>query len=209
MASPRVRTSLQNHPGIAVQVGLIVAEYATLEHLMFLIHALISKEDPKKCLGDYYSLRAINRRSSLVLEAAKEKLSQENHAALKRLWRRLAAAANRRTDIAHCIYAGNKKSICRLRIINGEATYELLTNDLLGRTFTQYHTLGSDLLTFAAHVAESADHIHEVMRAIPRAPGLGPPPAPGTPHPDEQFGLAEAIAALSRLGIDLDSLKKR
>jgi hypothetical protein len=45
--NPHIHTTLALHPEMAQQVGLVMAEYAILERLLFTIYALISQHGPR------------------------------------------------------------------------------------------------------------------------------------------------------------------
>jgi predicted secreted Zn-dependent protease len=48
------------------------------------------------------------------LTEAKPHIQEPLYSALERLWKRFSAAANRRTEVAHCTYLADNKSAMRL-----------------------------------------------------------------------------------------------
>ncbi len=152
LPNPLIRSALDLHPDLAAKVGLVIAEYALLERLMYSIYAVMVLGEVQPILGEVY------------------------YKPLKRLWRWFSAAANRRTEIAHCLYFADAETVMRLHITEQGGDYVPLSTTIFERTFSQYHTLGTDLLTFAAIVAPSRDRMMQVLHVLPRPPSLKPPP---------------------------------
>lgn len=71
--NPLIYTTLALHPEMARQVGLVVAEYAVLERLLFSIYALVSSDDPPTCFRRFYKLRTLSLRRELVEVSAKDR----------------------------------------------------------------------------------------------------------------------------------------
>src|SRR5262245_61986054 len=184
---------------MARQVGLVVAEYAVLERLLFSIYALISSDDPPTCFRRFYKLRTLSLRRELVELSAKDRnLDALLQRALKRLLKRFEGAADRRTEIAHCAYLADGATLVRLRTIRGEPRYEVITPAIFTRTFSQYHVLSTDMLTFSALVAGSVERVQEMTRAIPRAPELQPGPDIQTTTSQQDVDDTVASLATSR-----------
>jgi hypothetical protein len=199
--NPHIHTTLALHPEMAQQVGLVVAEYALLERVLFSIYALISLDDPPTCFRRFYKLRTLSLRRELIEDAAKKRnLNALLQRALKRLLRRFEGAADRRTEIAHCAYLADGTTLVRLRTIRGEPRYEVITPAIFMRTFSQYHALSTDMLTFSALVAGSVEYVNEVTRAIPRAPELQP--GPDIQITTTQQDVDDTLASLARLGLN-------
>jgi hypothetical protein len=126
--NPHIHTTLTLHPEMAQQVGLVMAEYAILERLLFTIYALIASRDPRTRFRRFYKLRSLNLRRELVEQAVrKSNLHARLRRALKRLLNRFERAADRRTEIAHCAYLSDRTTLVRLRTIRGEPEYEVIT----------------------------------------------------------------------------------
>jgi hypothetical protein len=177
-------------------------QYALLERLLFSIYALISPDDPPTCFRRFYKLRTLSLRRELIEDAAKKhNLHALLQRALKRLLRRFEGAADRRTEIAHCAYLADGTTLVRLRTIRGEPRYEVITPAIFMRTFSQYHALNTDMLTFSALVAGSVEHVNEVTRAIPRAPELQPGPDIQVSTTSQQ-DVDDTLASLARLGLN-------
>jgi len=197
--NPHIHTALALHPEMAQQVGLVMAEYAILERLLFTIYALISQHDPRVCFRRFYKLRALNDRRKLVEAAArKSNLHARLQRALKRLLNRFEGAADRRTEIAHCTYLSDATTLVRLRTIKGEPKYEVISATIFARTFSQYHNLSTDMLTFCGLIA-SIERVREINQAIPRAPELRPGPDIHGMSRDEV--VEETKASITRLGL--------
>ena len=199
-ASPQ--TSLVKHPEIAQQVGLVVAEYAVLERLLFSIYVLLANDPPLSSFRKFYRIRSFHQRRLLLTAAAKNaKLNAAVYSSLMRLLRRFGNAADRRTEIAHCAFLADHKTVVRLVVRSGNPKYEKTSRDIFARTFAQYHNLSMDLLTFQAFVAGSIDRALRIMRSIPRALDLQIPQEPtNSQNPPTQSEAAEVRASLSRLG---------
>ena len=202
MSTPFVRTALDMHPELAQKVGLVIADYALLERFMWVIYALLPGVDTKQSVPDFYSRRSIRRRQALVLETAKPALNITHYRALKRLWKRLGAAADRRTEIAHCLYAADDDKLLRLQLTDKHIHYVPLDIAVFERTFIQYHNLGTDLLIFQARLAGSLDRYRRINNASTPPPNLKIPNfPPDSQRPPTQSEIDEHTAALSRLKI--------
>ena len=201
--SPAPRTSLVKHPEIAQQVGLIVAEYALLERLLFSVYALLTNDPPLSSFRKFYRIRSFHQRRLLIIATAKNaNLSAAVYSSLMRLLRRFGNAADRRAEIAHCAFLADHKTVVRLVVRAGNPKYEKTSRDIFARTFTQYHNLVIDLMTFQAFVAGSLDRALRIMRSIPRAPDLRiPQEHTNSQSPPTQSEEAEIRASLSRLGL--------
>src|SRR5262249_55556333 len=121
MTDPEPSSALRKHPEIAKQIGVLMEHFAGLEDRMFIVYAalatrpVISANDVEQRFSEFYKLRSVNLRSGLVLSAAKSVLDDLRYKALVRLWRRFKAAANRRTDVAHCVFMFmNSQGLSRL-----------------------------------------------------------------------------------------------
>jgi hypothetical protein len=104
----------------------------------------------------------------------------------------------RRLLIVHILRMGQRS--CVYALSWGEPRYEVITTAIFIRTFTQYHALSTDMLTFSALVAGSVEHVNEVTRAIPRAPALQPGPDIQTTTTSQQ-DMDDTLASLARLGL--------
>jgi hypothetical protein len=201
--SASARTSLAKHPEIAQQVGLVVAEYALLERLLFSVYALLANDPPLSSFGKFYRIHSFHQRKLLITATAKNaNLNAAVYSALMRLLRRFGNAADRRAEIAHCAFLADHKAVVRLVVRAGNPKYEKTSRDIFARTFTQYNNLGMDLMTFQAFVAGSSDRALRMLRSIPRAPDLEIPQEPTNPQdPATRSEAAEVRASLSRLGL--------
>ncbi len=203
LPNPLIRSALDLHPDLAAKVGLVIAEYALLERLMYSIYAVIVPDDPRVSLSKFYSLRSLRKRQALVLGEVQPILGEVYYKPLKRLWRWFSAAANRRTEIAHCLYFADAETVMRLHITEQGGDYVPLSTTIFERTFSQYHTLGTDLLTFAAIVAPSRDRMMQVLHVLPRPPSLKPPPeVPDSQGQPTQSEIDEQRASLARLHLE-------
>jgi hypothetical protein len=182
MPTPYVHTALDKHPEVARKVGLIVAEYALLERLMWTIYALLPNIEPKESVVTFFQLVSIRRRKALVLDAAEQVLSEPYYKALKHLWKRFHAAAKRRTEVAHCQYMADDETVVRLQLTDKQVQFVPLDERVFERTFTQYHILGRDLQSFQALIVVNLDRLNSVMSALPRSPLLKTPIAPPEPQ---------------------------
>jgi hypothetical protein len=199
--SIRPRTALKNYPDLAQQIGLIVAEYALLEQLMLVVYASLSGKTPLESFAAYFELRKSHLRKELVLNAAQQTIQPDHYKALFRLWRRFAKAADRRTEIAHVAYIEQSGKMLRLQSVGTVVKFIPLTPDYFERTFSQYHNLGTDLLTFAALIAGSTENCQKVVRSLPLSPGFDTRQWVDDPHPPDQSLLDQTAASLSRLGL--------
>jgi hypothetical protein len=114
MPNPKIRTTLDMHHDLACQVGLVVAEYALLERLLFSIYALLAPAEPSTSLGTFYALHSLRERKRITLRVACPLLQPSYLTALKRLLRRFSNATNRRTEVAHCEYMADDVHVMRL-----------------------------------------------------------------------------------------------
>lgn len=198
---PKPLTSLKGHPEIAQDVGLIVADYAVLDSLMYAVFALLSPEEPEQSIVAFYELRSAHLREELVTKAAVT-LDEDYAKALRRLWRRFKKAANRRTEIAHCLFMDQGEGPMRMRVTGGSVSFEPLDAALIDRTFTQFHTLATDILTFLALASGSQANAQSTISRLPLSPlyqklavSMG---SPNPPTPDE---VSQTASSVSRLGL--------
>lgn len=193
------KSTLHDHLDVAAKVGLVVADYALLETLTFVIYALVAKTDPDRSFRDFYALRSIRKRETLISDAMGE-LDPDLRAAFKRAWKRFRAAANRRTEIAHCSFLSDGKTVTRLRLFGTEPRFEPMSADLFERTFKQYQTLGKDLGMLASEIAPYPGAIPELVEQLPLGRFRQKQTAMlGSPHPPHDYGATGTIASLDRL----------
>jgi hypothetical protein len=168
--------ALEHYPEIAEEIGHLMGHYAALEYHMFITFAAIATshfDDPnsdhiEECFAAFYELRSVNLKSELALKIAEGRLDEWRLLAWKRLWRRFKGAASRRTDVAHCVFMGNKTSgLMRLKASGKEPTFEPLDMKFFERTNHQFHTLGRDISTFLPFVVGTQDRIESLLRALP------------------------------------------
>ncbi len=201
------KSSLHRHPEIATKIGLVVADYATLEMLMYLAYALASNKDPEECFTSFYGWRAINHRAQSVLSELKPRLDPMRYGAFDKAWKLMKGAARRRTEIAHCTFITKAERPMRLRLAKGKPVFEPIDLPLLERTLTQFHTLGQDLAILCVFCAGSQDRLGKILQKLPHARLSGNPlgdlasPPDLTPPPG--FPLEESA---SRLGLDFAKL---
>lgn len=195
------RTSLKNYPDIAMNVGLVVAEYALLEGLMATIYAIISKENPRTAFSDFYDLRSAHLKEELATRAAID-LDAPFQKAYDRLWKRFKKAANRRTEIAHCLFYDHGEGPMRTRTVAGSMHYDRLTDQTFEHTFSQFHTLGTLLLVFAAVVGFHLGRDPRIVTQLPFSP-LDPGSFPSMPDQDLSTPAqkTEIIEALTQMGL--------
>lgn len=193
------KSVLHEHPDIAQAVGLVVADYALLEALMFLIYALTTDEDGETAFQSFYTLRSAHLREGLMYEKAAH-LDEPVQNALRRLWRRFKAAANRRTEIAHVSFLTDGKTVTRLRLFGTEVRFEPITRDIFTRTLNQYQTLGKDLLAFTGVLARSSEEVQQIIASLPLARHRRAHSASlASQDPRARFETEDTKAALSRL----------
>lgn len=197
------QTSLRRHPAIAQQVGLVIADYALLEMRMCLIYAAICPRQGGDAIDAFYDLRSIRRREELVLTELESIITPDRFGALKRLWKRFKAAANRRTEIAHCAFLDRHGSPMRLRLAGTTPSLEKLDTEIFDRTFTQYRKLGQDLQNFLIFSGQLHPAILEKFQSSVLAPLLrlsevSMTSAQGQKPPE----VSEREESLKRLGLE-------
>lgn len=202
MESVEPITALKRYPEIAQRVGLIVAEYALLEHFLFICHALMAKTTTAESFNDFYRLRSLNLRCELLLNHS-EALHPILRNVLSRILRRFKKAADRRTEVAHCMYLAPQGAIQRMRFTADGVRYEPMDEAVFSRTIRQYRTLGTDLLALAMHLSGDVARLQRILSEIPRPPGTSLQwNAPAQTDRPAQPTLDEIGAAISRLGLD-------
>lgn len=72
MSNPKALTSLSHHPDMAMQVGLVVADYAVIERLFYTLYALLAEGNVRQNLTDFYRLRSTNRQHQAISALANE-----------------------------------------------------------------------------------------------------------------------------------------
>lgn len=200
------KSSLHNHPDIAQQVGLVVADYAVLEACMFLVYAAMA-DKPKEAFRRFYELRHSHLREELMLKTA-AKYPEPIQKALSRLWRRFKAAARRRTEIAHVSFLSDGKTVTRMRLYNTKPKFEAVSLGVFQRTFSQYRTLCKDLLIFAGLLTPSVEAVHQLVDQLPLAQFRQTQVASmAALDPQAKFQRADRDAALARLKL-LDWLEE-
>jgi hypothetical protein len=193
------KSSLHDHPDIAAKVGLVVADYALLEYFTFVIFALISGESPDASFVAFYGLRHTHLREELTYKHA-AKLDADLEQAIKRVWKRFKAAAHRRTEIAHCSFLSDGKTVARFRLYGTEPRIEPTDESVFKRTFTQYRTLGKDLGMLATQLAPYPGAIVELARQLPLGRHQETQRAwLGSPRHPANYGSRETIECLGRL----------
>lgn len=161
------RTTLQNHPEMAQNVGLVIAEYATLELLLFYIYALLTKDNVRELYYEFFSTYSLNKRCELINCAAKKSsLPQHLVSPLNSLIRRFKSAAKRRTEIAHVMYLENV-GMTRIRLVRHRCLSESIDRSLFDRTFKQFYNLGTDLVVFLGIVQISPGEITQIASQLP------------------------------------------
>ena len=182
---------------------MIVAEYALLEAFMLMVYAVISKLEPEVSAAKFYNLRSAHLKEELVISCS-DGLTLDQKKAMKKLWRRFKSAANRRTEIAHCLFFDHGHGPMRMRVKNENVIFEPLTDALVERTFNQFHILGTDLLTFAVIVGGPTDHAAKILKRLPLSPRYknyaGWKDSQDPPSQDE---TNELLASLERLGLKM------
>jgi hypothetical protein len=200
---PKPLSSLKSHPDLAKSVGLVVADYAVLDALMYAIFATLSAEEPERSIIEFYTLRSAHLREELV-NAAASAMPSEVQKAISRLWRRFKGAADRRTEIAHCLFIETSDAPMRMRLHKGKIIYDRIDQNLINRTFDQFHALAIDMLTLIAFLSGTLDKGRTIVARLPLSPhyrdimALEHSSAP--PTPDE---LRQLAASLSRLGLSV------
>jgi hypothetical protein len=147
--------ALRERPDLAREIGLLVADYAALELILFNIFLILSHRPAAETFSLFFSQRSINRKTQL-LEKEMPRMSPPLQAALKRLIRRMKGAAARRTEIAHVHIMTGGRGPMRLQLFGNQAKAVPLDDTFINRTLHQFHTLGIDLVRFASIVGAIA-----------------------------------------------------
>jgi hypothetical protein len=167
---------LAEHPEIAQRIGYLTGAYASLEYQMFIAFAAIatshfanlSSEHVDECFAAFYERRSVNLKSKIALQIAEPRLDHWRYRAWQKLWRRFKGVASRRTEVAHCVFMGNKTSgVMRLKVSGREPIFEPLDHRFFDRTSLQFRTLGQDIEVFLAFVVASEDRGEMLLRALP------------------------------------------
>jgi hypothetical protein len=163
----------------------------------------ITPSDVEAHFSEFYKRRNVNLRSGLVLTTAQPVLDELRYKALTRLWRRFKGAANRRTDVAHCVFMSKDgEDLMRLSSAASKPRFEPLEQSYFDRTTLQFRTLGRDILTFSTFVVGTEERLLQLLRALPLPPDMPfPPEVEGPQAPPDQHEKAEERASVSRLGL--------
>jgi hypothetical protein len=194
-------SGLRDHPDLARDIGLLIADYAAIEILFFNLYAILSALPVEKIYGSFFSLRSVNRKCILTEEAALC-LPAEFQRPIKRLIRRLKAAAARRTEIAHVHFMSTTGAPVRLHLIGEKINLTPIDDKFIARTADQYRNLGTDILSLSSYLmASNLQHFRTKLDAV-NAPldeqlrDIRPP----RDH-RKQLGADARAAAYERLGI--------
>jgi hypothetical protein len=202
------KSTLHDHPNVAQRVGLVVADYALLEMMMFMLYAVVSGLHGMEAFKRFYRLRSIHLREEITYKAA-EGLEEAYQEAICRAWKRFKAAANRRTEIAHCSFMSDGKTVTRLRMFGTEPRFEPMNKQVFDRTFTQYRTLGKDLIVLVSEIAPDPDAVQKLLAETPfgqyRQSELV---YLGSLDPQARYGEREVRESLARLRL-LDHLYQK
>ena len=188
------------HPETAKLVGATVASYAALEEAALFAYAMIAPTDPMTSFREFYRLRSLHLREEMVLKAAAQ-LDPYRYRAFRRVWRRLKGAANRRTEIAHVLFASDGDAAYRRRIEGERIWFEELTPELFNRTRDQFRTLHRDLLMLAVECSGGPERGVEIIEQLPRPPGVAPQVGPLPPPELTPSVESEIAAAREALGL--------
>jgi hypothetical protein len=194
------RTTLTDHPDIAQNIGYVMAEYANLELLLFVIYAAYLTSPTSELYYDFFSVRSINSRCEMIENSWQEQeISAVERKSLAYLLNRFKSAAKRRTEIAHVVFLSDGTPT-RIRFLKRKCLREPLDQALFDRTFTQYQDLGTDLVVFASYAIKPPSRAPQILNELPF-----PPPrntrggALSIQRPPERLTTTEIDQSLSRL----------
>lgn len=195
-------SALGNYPELATRVGIVIADYALLEYQMFILYAALSPKNPAESFSKFYQYISANNKTGLILREAKNVLSETSYKALDRLCDRFKKAANRRTEIAHCVFvSGDNSALMRLRLVRNEPRFEELNHQLIDRTINQYRSLSIDVSAFLTTVVKTPAELLHILHALPRAPHQETLVVPVPLGLQMQLTSSEIEASLSRQGL--------
>jgi len=196
------RTSLRRHPDLAQLVGLIIADYALLEFQAFILLATASDRPVGDLFAEFYGWRSINNKREMALREARPRAHPHLYEAIERTWRHFLAAAERRTEIAHCLFLAPNDGVLRMRLRNGRAWYEPFSEAVFHRTIRQFRIVAEEFGVCITFAAGSRERLIQRLADIPRPRGIPLPDlSPGAPPPSGSLGPNELDRIRRRLGL--------
>ncbi len=188
---------------LANWIGRVIAGYSAIEFQMYQIYAVLADDHPKASFTKFYKLRLINQKENLVCRSGLG-LPDEYKSALRRLWGRLRAAADRRSQVAHCSILKSNGKHLRLILMGERAELAELNKQLFVRTVRQYRTLQTDAHIFLVYLGFlDPKNYARRLSEIPVPQGNKNTAPAADPGPLPQRVEDERIASVKRLGLSL------
>lgn len=131
--------------------GRIINAYSTIEFAFYQIYAVLAKEHPKVSFTRFYKTRSVRSKELLVLSVSGN-LPEVYRKSLNRLCGRLRAAADRRTQVAHCILIKRSEKLQRVRQVGEKCFVENISKEYFARTMGQFRTLLTDVKVFLLYL---------------------------------------------------------
>lgn len=188
---------------LANWIGRVIYGYSAIEFQMYLNMACMSDKSSVESFQEFYAARTIHNKQNLSCLRA-TLLPPEFQDAHTRLWRWMRGAADRRTQVAHCVISRTERSTLGVQLVGQRALFVNLDKNRFSRTIRQFRTLQTDAHIFFAFLRLlDPERCRERLSEIPLPRHTGnqgeavPDPAPLSPRAE-----VERIASLKRLGLD-------
>lgn len=188
---------------LANWIGRVIYGYSALEFHMYLNMACMSSKSSVESFQEFYSARSIHNKQNLSCLRATV-LPPEFQIAHTRLWRWMRGAADRRTQVAHCVISRKDESVLGVQLVGGKALFVSLDKKRFIKTIRQFRTLQTDIhMLFVCLRLLEPDRCRERLAEVPlprrtdNPEEIGPDSAALSPRAE-----GERIASLKRLGLD-------